>query len=251
MELKKEIESGGYEKRDLSELEAWNDRLYRDILPDNYSTSYGNPVFAVKELGEGYGQILSFLYTELRGAIPYVFEGKTEYLDILLELFLEIYGQFEEEEIPKEEQIKEIIYWYASDYCDVFVADRIREQIDPDCSFALNIICSSDLSDLRYLYRFGEYISENERRTAEHLLELSEDVICKMADVYTEGYRVGFVNTGKDLSKKGTVEIRYVLGFERVIKKAVENFRKMGLRPVFCRSGASVLTKTPPSEGGV
>ena len=242
-ELKKEIESGGYEKRDLSELEAWNDRLYRDILPDNYSTSYGNPVFAVKELGEGYGQILSFLYTELRGAIPYVFEGKTEYLDILLELFLEIYGQFEEEEIPKEEQIKEIIYWYASDYCDVFVADRIREQIDPDCSFALNIICSSDLSDLRYLYRFGEYISENERRTAEHLLELSEDVICKMADVYTEGYRVGFVNTGKDLSKKGTVEIRYVLGFERVIKKAVENFREMGLRPVFCRSGTSVLTK--------
>ena len=242
-ELKKEIESGGYEKRDLSELEAWNDRLYRDILPDNYSTSYGNPVFAVKELGEGYGQILSFLYTELRGAIPYVFEGKTEYLDILLELFLEIYGQFEEEEIPKEEQIKEIIYWYASDYCDVFVADRIREQIDPDCSFALNIICSSDLSDLRYLYRFGEYISENERRTAEHLLELSEDVICKMADVYTEGYRVGFANTGKDLSKKGTVEIRYVLGFERVIKKAVENFREMGLRPVFCRSGASVLTK--------
>lgn len=242
-ELKKEIESGEYEKRDLSELEAWNDRLYRDILPDNYSTSYGNPVFAVKELGEGYGQILSFLYTELRGAIPYVFEGKTEYLDILLELFLEIYGQFEEEEIPKEEQIKEIIYWYASDYCDVFVADRIREQIDPDCSFALNIICSSDLSDLRYLYRFGEYISENERRTAEHLLELSEDVICKMADVYTEGYRVGFVNTGKDLSKKGTVEIRYVLGFERVIKKAVENFREMGLRPVFCRSGTSVLTK--------
>lgn len=242
-ELKKEIESGGYEKLDLSELEAWNDRLYRDILPDNYSTNYGNPVFAVKELGEGYGQILSFLYTELRGAIPYVFEGKTEYLDILLELFLEIYGQFEEEEIPKEEQIKEIIYWYASDYCDVFVADRIREQIDPDCSFALNIICSSDLSDLRYLYRFGEYISENERRTAEHLLELSEDVICKMADVYTEGYRVGFVNTGKDLSKKGTVEIRYVLGFERVIKKAVENFREMGLRPVFCRSGTSVLTK--------
>ena len=108
-ELKKEIERGEYEKRDLSELEAWNDRLYRDILPDNYSTSYGNPVFAVKELGEGYGQILSFLYTELRGAIPYVFEGKTEYLDILLELFLEIYGQFEEEEIPKEEQIKEII----------------------------------------------------------------------------------------------------------------------------------------------
>ena len=54
---------------------------------------------------------------------------------------------------------------------------------------------------------------------------------------------MGFVNTGKDLSKKGTVNIRYVLGFERVVKRAVENFEKMGLRPVIYRSGVSVLTK--------
>lgn len=64
-----------------------------------------------------------------------------------------------------------------------------------------------------------------------------------MADVYTEGYRMGFVNTGKDLSKKGTVEIRYVLGFERVIRRAIQNFEKLGLKPVIPRSGVSVLTK--------
>lgn len=241
-ELKKELESGDYGRRDLAGMKDWNHRLYQDILPDNYDRSYGNPAYAVNKLGEEYGQMLSFLYTELRGAIPYVFEGKIEYLDILYELFLEIYVQFEEE-TPSFEQVREIIYWYASDYCDVFVADRIREQMDPDNSFAADIICGSNLSDLRYLYRFGEYISENETKTAEHLLELPEELIQKMADVYTEGYRIGFVNTGKDLSKKGTVEIRYVLGFERVIKKAIENFRKMGLRPVLCRSGASVLTK--------
>ena len=241
-ELKGELENGVYDCQDLAGMESWNHRLYQDILPENYGKSYGNPAYAVKELGEEYGQMFSFLYTELRGAIPYVFERKTEYLDILFELFLEIYVQFEEE-TPSPEQVKEIIYWYASDYCDVFVADRIREQIDPDCSFAADIICNSDLSDLRYLYRFGEYISENEKKTAEHLLALPEELIQKMADVYTEGYRIGFVNTGKDLTKKGTVEIRYVIGFERVIKKAIENFRRMGLRPVLCRSGASVLTK--------
>ena len=68
-------------------------------------------------------------------------------------------------------------------------------------------------------------------------------MIAKMADVYTEGYRIGFVNTGKDLSKKKTVNIRYVLGFERVIKKAIENFEKIGLSPVIYRSGVSMLTK--------
>ena len=87
------------------------------------------------------------------------------------------------------------------------------------------------------------YISENELQTARHLMKLDDAVIKRMADVYTEGYRIGFVNTGKDLSRKSAVNIRYVLGFERVIKKAIANFEKMGLKPVIYRSGVSVLTK--------
>ena len=110
-------------------------------------------------------------------------------------------------------------------------------------SFAADLILGSDLADLRYLYRFGEYISDSELITAKYLLSLDETTIQKMADVYTEGYRIGFVNTGKDLSKKKTVNIRYVLGFERVVKKAIENFDKMGLKPVIYRSGVSMLTK--------
>ena len=39
------------------------------------------------------------------------------------------------------------------------------------------------------------------------------------------------------------VNIRYTLGFEKVIRIAVENFRKMGLRPVIYRAASSVVTK--------
>ena len=123
------------------------------------------------------------------------------------------------------------------------MADRIHEQVDATQSFAADLILGSDLADLRYLYRFGEYISDSELTTAKYLLSLDETTIQKMADVYTEGYRIGFVNTGKDLSKKKTVNIRYLLGFERVVKKAIENFDKMGLKPVIYRSGVSMLTK--------
>ena len=38
---------------------------------------------------------------------------------------------------------------------------------------------------------------------------------------------------GRDLSKKKTVVVEYQLGFERMIRKAVENFRAMGLEAVF------------------
>ena len=148
-----------------------------------------------------------------------------------------------EKQIPSAEQIREILYWYASDYCDVFLADRILEQIDPSFSFAADLIETADLDSDEYLYRFGEYISKNELGTAHHLRNLPQETLQKMADVYTEGYRIGFINTGKDLSKKKVVNIRYSLGFEKVVRLAIENFKKMGLEPVIYRAAASVITK--------
>ena len=99
----------------------------------------------------------------------------------------------------------------------------------------------SDLSDLRYLYRFGEYISENELRMARYLNSLPEEKIALMADTYTEGYRIGFAVTGKDITKKKSVNIRYFLGFERVVRRAVENFRRNGLESVIYRAPQSIL----------
>ena len=241
--LKEKIENGEYYKFSIEELECWNTHLYDDVLGEHYKTSYANPAFATEKFGIEYGRLLSFLYTELRGVIPYAFEKKTEYLDILFELFIEVYNQFEEENEPEYEHVRQTIYWYASDYCDVFLADRIKEQIDPEDNFAADLIMNNDFNDVRYLYYYGEYVSENEKRTAMHLNELPLETIQKMADVYTEGYRIGFVNTGKNLSKKATVNIRYTLGFERVIRIAIENFRKMGLKPTIYRAGVSVLTK--------
>lgn len=241
--LKEKIENGEYYKFSIEELECWNTHLYDDVLGEHYKTSYANPAFATEKFGIEYGRLLSFLYTELRGVIPYAFEKKTEYLDILFELFIEVYNQFEEENEPEYEHVRQTIYWYASDYCDVFLADRIKEQIDPEDNFAADLIMNSDFNDVRYLYYYGEYVSENEKHTAMHLNELPLETIQKMADVYTEGYRIGFVNTGKNLSKKATVNIRYTLGFERVIRIAIENFRKMGLKPTIYRAGVSVLTK--------
>lgn len=237
------IESGEWGHLSLRQMQDINQALYADILEENYGHSYADPAYAVKQLGEEYGQLLSLLYTELRGGIPFVFENRLDYLTIQNELFIEIYNSFEAEELPEYKTLKDMIYWYASDYCDVFLADRIEEQICPCYSFAADIIMGADLDDERYLYRFGEYITENELGTARHLNGLPEETLRKMADVYTEGYRVGFINTGKDLSIKSVVNIRYSLGFEKVVKLAIENFAKMGLKPVIYRASSSVITK--------
>ena len=241
--IRKLIETGMWKQLSAEGKREENRKLYEDILPEQYAASYANPAYAVQKLGEEYGRILSFLYTEIRGEIIYAFEQKDLYLTICNELFIEIYNCFESVEQPAYEEIKEIVYWYASDYADVFVADRVREQIDPSLDFATTIIMQADLSDSSYLYDYGEYVSDNEKITAEYLNTLPEETIQKMADTYTEGYRICFVNGRKDLSKKKTVNVRYPLGFERMMRRALENFEKMGLQPVIFRNAVSVLIK--------
>ena len=241
--VRRKIGDGTWERYSLEEMQSLNEILYRDVLPQNYGTSYADPAYAVGKFGEDMGRLLSLLYAEMRSGIPFAFEERKDYLTILCELFIEVYNCFEESEEPDAKEIRDIIYWYASDYCDVFLADRIGEQIDPEYSFAADIIENADLENDKYLYRFGEYITENELGTARHLRTLPAETIQRMADVYTEGYRIGFINTGKELSKKSVVNIRYSLGFEKVIRAAMENFRKMGLKPVIYRAASGVITR--------
>ena len=227
----------------LEELKNENENIYKDVLSENYEMSFANPSYAATKMGAEIGQILSFLYAEIRSEIPYVYEQRLEYLTICNELFIEVYNCFEGVKEPDIEELRSIIYWYASDYCDVFLTDRIEEQVSPECSFATDIVMNSNLNDLSYLYYYGEFISENEIETAKHLNSLPQEVIDRMTEVYTEGYRKGFEVAGIDLSKKTVVNVRYQLGFERVIRKAIENFAKMGLRPSIYRAAVNVVTK--------
>lgn len=244
-----------WEKLSLEELSDWNHRLYEDILPENYGESFANPDYAADCLGKEFGPLLSFLYTELRGCIVYAFEMRLEYIAILCETFLEVYNLFtqaweEENETPREQAVRDALYWYVSDYVDLHLPWRIREGLDPALSFAADIIMDSDLTDLRYLYQYGEYVSDSERRLAAFMASLPEETIEKMAHTYTEGYRRGFEVMGRDLSKKKTVVVEYQLGFERMIRRAVEQFRSLGLEPVCYRAAVESLSRRSNGKRG-
>lgn len=245
--LVRNLQENIYEKWDFEQCLSYNHMLFEDILPENYGESFANPDYASSILGAEYGPLLSFLYVQVRGMIPFAHEQRFEDLTILNEVFLQVYNEFEAEAQeagqPSAGQIRDILYWFVSDYCDVTVERRILEQIDPSFRFAADIIRMADLTDLRYLFRFGEYITENEIRVARHLNALEEAQIQAMADTFTEGYRIGFVNTGKDLSRKKVVNIRYCLGFERIVRASIGNFAAMGLSPTIYRAAVHAAVK--------
>ena len=242
--LKKVITVMDTEEADssLEELQQQNYEIYKDILPENYGTSYGNPAYAEEKLGE-YGKVFTFLYAELFGTICYAYEKELWDLTVALELFLEVYGAFDADDIPTVKTLKEILRSYVNDYCQDMIENRVAKQVDPEQDFAVRIIMNSDLSDLRYLYKYGEYVSENELGVAKYLNSLSEEQIDAMARTYTEGFRIGYINGRKDITKKKTVNIRFALGFERMVKAAILQFEEMGLKPSIYRYATHAVDK--------
>ena len=147
------------ERCTIEDLKRENREFYEELFPENYETSYANPAYAVRTLGEEYGRILSFLYTELRAERVFIFEQNLEKMTFLNELFIEIYCMFENGEVSYH-KVKDVIYWFLYDYAEEWVGWRVRELLDPSLSFATDIVMRADLSDIRYLYSYGEYIQK-------------------------------------------------------------------------------------------
>ncbi len=235
--------SGQLATLSMEELEALNHKLYDDILPERYETCYGNPEYACKIFGEKIGKQLCFLYTEFRGLIVAAYEKRRYDLLIYSELFIEIYCYFTEVNDETYHLVKSAIRYFMNDYCGYLVEYRVREMIDPSMDFATKIIMESDLSDLRYLYAFGDYVGENEIAIAKYLNERSEEEITALASTYTNGFRDGFEIMNIDLSKKSVVNIRYSIGFERIVKEAIKQFAAMGLETVVYRTACYSINK--------
>ena len=252
------ILAGNLQFASMEELEAKNNKLYEDILPDNYATSYANPQYAVSVFGKEMGQFLAAIYAELRSLIAAAYENDINSIIIRTELFLEIYGMFMDaceeiqmdgenakavytEKLPDFATLKETYFWFACDYIEDILEKEVTAQYDPESNWAGKLMDNTDISDLRYLYYYGEYVTENEIKLAEYMNSLPEEKIALLADTYTEGYCRGFEATQKDISIKKTVNVYYVLGMERMVKKAMVNFRTLGLEPILYRAPVSFL----------
>ena len=201
-------------------------------MQEDYADSYTNPAYAVSKMGWEYGPLLSALDARLHGIYTSCMEGNIRYLCIYAELFVEIYNCFEDAQNLNVHEIRKCMYSFMHDYTEIFNADAICRLIDPEYDYFTQIVMEAELDHPAYLYRYGLYIGKDETESAHFLHSLTKQQMQAMADTFTEGYRIGFETTGKDISKKSVVEIRYPLGFERMVRAAVHNFKKIGLQPV-------------------
>lgn len=222
--------------------QVWMERnrfLYEEFK-EHYDTSYCNPAYwtvLANEKDYKFGQQLSTLAYLVHRTGVYAFEYRMREITNCMELFLEIFQIFSwavsEAEIEKE--LTDAFYYYYCDYAEEEMEQRLKDRLLPKETFFHELLSEGDFNDPAFLYRFGYFVSDNEKKLAKFLNEQPQEKIEKMAGIYTEGYRKGFELAGIDLGKKKTVNIRYHVGMERIVNAAVKQFARMGLEPVFYR----------------
>lgn len=223
------VSSGAYAKLPLKELEAWNDRLYEKILPAQYETSYANPAYAVKKFGVREGRLLSALSAKLMELVQNAARQKLYFQTILMELFLEIYGRYEEYDEYAAKDARASYKSFLMDYRREFLEHSVQSQYQPEQSPFRDIVLG-DTSDERNLYRYGAYITDIERQTAAFLNKLSQKEINAMADTYVGGYLRGFETMGVKRKENGVALMLCPIGFERMAAAAIERLEKQGVR---------------------
>jgi len=243
-ELSKDIEAGKLQTLTMEQLKVLNTELYSDVLEDAYNTSYANPTYAVNTLGEDVGQVLSMLYTRIRKIIGLAFEGNKNELLMFAELFIQVACQCMGNDEPSLKEIKDIIYWFYYDYSDEFFGKKAVACVNTKEKFAENIIKNANGKDLRYLYYFGEYVSDNELKMAEFIWSLSEEAAVKIAKTYVDGFLISFEKGGKDRSYKNIANMRFHIGTERIVSIAMDMLSKEGFdftvyRPMYDSAIAS------------
>ena len=217
--------------RTLEECQADNDRIFSIYEKEKYEKSFLNPTYAVEKLGKELGGPLSAVFYELTNIVEAAFAGRVDKFTIYLELLLQIYGecQMEDEDKYRRESILDAMYSAKHDYSQLFISEQIISMIDPGYDFYSQIIMQDDLSDDRYMYKYGMYIGPNERKIAAHLRSLPHEDVVAMARTYVEGYIKGFEVTGKDISIKDTVGVHAPVGFELMTREAIKLFNEAGL----------------------
>lgn len=218
----------------------FNALFYSQFDKENYEKSYANPAYAVKMLGDEYGQLLAAVYAKAAGSITHIFQGDIKYLCIYAELIVELYNYFEDADEVNPKEIRSCIYSFMHDYEEIFAEDDNGQLLDSAYDYYTQLVMNADLSNDDYMYEYGLFVGENERASREHLASFSDEEIQAMADTYTEGYRIGFITCNKDISKKSSVQVLYPVGFERMIKAALVNFEKIGLKPIMRPFSTSV-----------
>ncbi len=240
--LELEFDWDYYKTHTLEQLSKKNQTIFSEIVGDNYNYSILNPAYAVKEFGDGMGQMLSFYYSVFFNFKGYVFSGKS-FMNLKWMQNLISFNALLQDGKNDYETLKSHILTAINHFDEEMEMASFRSMWTPEYGKNYRIIKDADLSDNRYLYQYGKYITDNELRIADFMRTYPEDKLQQLADCTAKGFVRGYTLSKKDLNKKKTYNLIYSVGQERLARAVAAKLEKYDLKPFFTRVSSTEVNK--------
>ena len=228
--LEEKLNDEYFVQKHFEELLEENHEIYNDLIGYNYKNSYGNPDYAVNELGNDLGHIVTYLYNRLNQLINLVFIHNIEYIEILLQLFINAYDYILKFKENSADGLLNLIKEFEYNILDFECDEKVKNIAVYKRSTYKTIVEESSSEDLRYLFKYGKYITNNEIRTAKFLS--TYDGVEKIAYTMVKGYMDSFERENKNYKIKDTVKVVYYVGQELIVKEIIKEFKKYGLEVI-------------------
>ncbi|MGL4731178.1 MAG: aminopeptidase [Clostridium sp.] len=220
-----------YFNKSFEELLEDNHKLYEEFTLENYEKSFCNPAYAVKVLGKELGEIATYLsgiYSKYR---IYAFEHNEKMMHFYNEYFISIYNFVEDSRKEDAKEIKEFLKELDLENKYFLSKEEVKQKFVNVNSYIRKLVENEDLSDLRYLFKYGRYISDNEIKTAKFLNDY--DNIDLIANTVCDAYIEGFKRDGKDYSIKSTARVIGTIGQERISRVLIEKLKAYSIEAIF------------------
>lgn len=221
--LEQEINDQYFEVNSFEILKERNYKMYKELIGDNYDSSYANPSFCNSQFGPNLGKLSSAIYADFRNLITYAFEHDIGGIQIFSQYLEELKALYSLETVSYD-QIHKSYIAFRKKHIHKLVIEPRTMLFDPQESYSNKILKSANLSDLRYLFMLGQYISDNEIGTAKFLQKYNKDEVSGLAEMTVNAYIKGFSDDNKDISLRSNVEIVHNIGQEIMISKILEYF---------------------------
>ncbi|MBN2541649.1 aminopeptidase [bacterium] len=241
-DFENKVDDQYFQSADFDELWEENKEFYEDVIPENYGESYVDPANCVRIFGDKYGQLMSVFFKYYRNYISYAYMHKVFKMEEFNQLFIDVFEYIRENEINYDELKSIITSIRRKDRLEENIL-AIKERFGKEFQYFREIVEYSDLKDLRYLFKYGSNITENEIKIAKFMREYPEQKLKTLTKQVAKAYLNGFKRDNKDITKKTTVKVVYNIGQERLAKQLFEDLKELNLIPVVSDTSSTKVNK--------
>lgn len=210
------------------ELETLHDKCYENLMPGaGYDYSIQNPDYAVKLYGNSLGPFLSAICGHAESIRRMGIDGNFLNIRNTLNLFFALW------EHPDKTDLDALIEIYKRESkrdLELMVQASYALRFSPEYDYFYKIVHDADLDDLRYMYRYGAFLSKYDMEMAEFIRNYPPQELAAIARFVVKSWIDGFVRAKKDYKKKKYANLIIPMGMEALGRLIIDELDSMGIR---------------------